>query len=146
MVRTMTREPENGNGSDLGAKVRARRLALGLSVKALAERAGVDRSRVAVLEDGGTLRPATLGAILTALEAAEREAGLGPEGPAERPSEAPSGPRTAITFEVEGIKVTVEGSEEDREAVEASAVRAAYGLLTALDRHRRGEGPASGGS
>lgn len=57
----------------VGSSIRARRTALGMSVRALAVAAGVDRSRVATVEDGGTVRPSTLGAIEAALAKLEAE-------------------------------------------------------------------------
>lgn len=58
---------------DVGSSIRARRTALGMSVRALAAEAGVDRSRVTTVEDGGSVRSATLGAIEAALSRLEEE-------------------------------------------------------------------------
>lgn len=113
--------------------VRARRLTLGLTVKALAELAGVDRSRVTHVEEGEPVRPATLGAILAALDAAEHDAGLSDYPPDAAPPEGP----LRVAFEAHGINVTVEGI--DQATVQAVALKIAYGMLAENDRHNRKE-------
>lgn len=63
--------PFVGN-TDLGQRLRTRRMALGLSVTALAKAAGVDRSRVSAAESGAAIRSSTLGALEAALDQAEK--------------------------------------------------------------------------
>lgn len=89
------------SGKDVGAAIRARRMALGLTAKALAAEAGVDRSRVTAVEDGDAVRSSTLGAIDAALARLE---------------EAMSGPYDAATGHItqtielpDGTKVTIAG-------------------------------------
>jgi len=60
-----------------GRQIAARRTALGMSIKALAERSGVHRDTISAIERGGgqTPRGATVGAITSALDRFEEEAG-----------------------------------------------------------------------
>lgn len=60
---------------DVGNGIKARRTRLGMAIKALAERAGVDRGRLAAIEAGTAtnVRPSTLGAINRALDELEAE-------------------------------------------------------------------------
>lgn len=62
--------------TDTGAQFQARRVAIGMSVKALAERAGVDRGSIAKLEAGEKVRMTTVGAIDKALSDLEHEYGM----------------------------------------------------------------------
>lgn len=61
--------------SDVGSRIKERRTRLGLGVKPLAERAGVDRGHLAAIERGtaANVRPATIGAIERALDELEAE-------------------------------------------------------------------------
>lgn len=90
---------------DLGKRIRARRVALGMSVTGLAKAAGVDRSRISAAESGASIRSSTLGAIETALEQAEKgRVTGGTEG------------RAGVTSHLElpdGTRVTFIGSAED---------------------------------
>jgi transcriptional regulator with XRE-family HTH domain len=66
-----------------GRQIEARRTAQGMSIKALAERSGIHRDTIRAIEAGssGTPRGATVGAILSALDRFEEEAGADlPEG------------------------------------------------------------------
>jgi transcriptional regulator with XRE-family HTH domain len=100
-----------------GDRIRARRVALGLSVRALAERAGVDRSRVANVEKGIDARDSTIGAIESALSAIEQEVS------------GPYDDRQArtVTYRVQvgalDVDVTVAGPIEDAAALEDSVAR-----------------------
>ncbi len=62
----------------VGAQIAARRAALGMTVKGLAELAGVHRDTISAIEAGGgqTPRPATVGAIMRALDRFEEEVGV----------------------------------------------------------------------
>lgn len=104
-------------GGGIGAAMRARREALGLSVRALAERAGVDRSRVSAVEEGQSVRSSTLGAIEAALARLEEEV----SGPYDE-----AGPRTVtyrVQFGDQGAHVTIEGEVDDIPELEASVRR-----------------------
>lgn len=96
-----------------GEAIQARRKALGLTVKDLAERAGVDRGRVAAIEAGAKARSSTLGALDAALTQLEDEM----SGPYDRPG--------MVTFQLKGnfgVEATVRGPVENvdvlREQVE----------------------------
>lgn len=104
-------------GGGVGAAMRGRREALGLSVRALAERAGVDRSRVTAVEDGQTVRASTLGAIEAALARLEEEV----SGPYDEPE------HKTVTYHVVvdalGVDVTVAGPVSDMNRLEDSVAR-----------------------
>lgn len=90
--------------SDLGKRIRARRMALGMSVTALGKAAGVDRSRVSAAESGSAIRSSTLGAIEAALDEAEKARANGGDGQ----------PRVTSLLELpDGTKITFIGSAED---------------------------------
>lgn len=59
-----------------GARIKARRTAIGMSVAALAKRAGVDRGSLAALEDGRHVRDTTVAAIDKTLSDLEHEMGM----------------------------------------------------------------------
>lgn len=97
-----------------GAVIRDRRMKLGLSVKALAGLAGVDRGRLAAIEDGAQARSGTYGAIHAALDKLEAEM----SGPYDPPAAIPDPSGRTVTFHVEGnfgIKATVQGPVENIE-------------------------------
>lgn len=108
---------------DVGTQIEDRRTRLGLSRKALAERAGVDRGRLAEIEKGTAhnVRPATMGAIRQALDSLEagRNTDL-PEG-ARRIGDPADG---LIEVEIEGtgIRVVVKGPVRDVEEIQATAL------------------------
>lgn len=106
-VAVMERAPSNvfdvGTRVD-GESIRVRRTALGLTAKALAERAGVDRSRVAAAEAGGPVRPSTMGALDAALTQLEAEV----SGPYDAPDHI-----TNVIEMPDGTKVTFVGSPEN---------------------------------
>lgn len=104
---------------EVGHRIRDRRLALGLSVKALAERARVDRGRLAKLEAGDlSIRAATIGAVQSALDRLEREMGMDVT-----PVDDGGG---EVEFRVSGnfgVDVVVKGPVENLDALEASVNR-----------------------
>ena len=86
-----------------------------MTVKALAERAGVDRGRLAAIEDGATARPATLGAIEKALAALEDEL----SGPYDNSGRL-------VTFRLSGdfgVDLVVEGPVDNLPELESSVER-----------------------
>ena len=102
--------------------VQLRRLALGMSVKALAKHAGIDRGRLAALESGHSVRPTTLAAVTRALDEIEEEV---------------SGPYDAehgvVTFRLKGnfgVDVTLQGPVDNLDELEASVTR----LMTSMGR------------
>lgn len=103
-----------------GADVNRRRTEIGMSVSALAKRAGVDRGSLAALEEGRTVRDTTVAAVLRALADLEHEMGMDVPGPA-----APAQPHL-IEFEVTGdfgVRIVVKGPVEDAAELEASVAR-----------------------
>lgn len=100
-----------------GERIRARRTALGMTVKALAEKAGVDRGRLAAIEDGAGARGSTIGAIETALSRLEEEM----SGPYDEPASG-----GMVTFRMSGnfgVDVVVQGPVENLDELEASVER-----------------------
>ena len=110
----------------MGARIKARRTALGISVKALAERAGVDRGRLAALEAGDpTIRETTVGAVERALAQLEHEMGMDPRDLGEG----------LVEFVVEGnfgVRAVVKGPVGDIAKLQA----AAEGLVERMQRGR----------
>lgn len=112
----------------VGDDIRQRRIRAGFSVKALAERAGVDRGTLAAIEEGvSSARPTSIAAVLAALDAFEEETG-GPYDEAVPESRH-------VTFRLSGnfgIEVTVEGPVESLPELEASVER----LIAKMERRR----------
>ena len=107
-----------GVDAETGKRVQARRLALGMSVKKLAELAGVDRGRLAKLEDGDpSIRPATLGAVESALRRLEHEMGMDEVRPVGDPAEG------LVEFTVRGnfgVSAVVKGPIRDLDKLQAA--------------------------
>lgn len=100
-----------------GEAIRKRRTALGVTVKALAEKAGVDRGRLAAIEDGATARASTIGAIEAALARLEQEM----SGPYDEPDSG-----GMVTFRMSGdfgVDVVVQGPVENLAELESSVER-----------------------
>ena len=100
-----------------GAGIMARRIRLGMSVKALAEQSHVDRGRLTALEKGDpTVRQSTIGAVTATLDRLEQEMGLEPA----------TGSGDTVEFHVGGnfgVDVVVKGPVRDLAALEASVAR-----------------------
>lgn len=97
-----------------GDRIRRRRTALGMTVKALAEKAGVDRGRLADIERGAQAREATIGAIEAALDDFESETGH------DEPGEG------LVTFRLSGnfgVDVVVQGPVGNLDELERSVAR-----------------------
>lgn len=128
-VATTTVTPVN---TEVGQGIKKRRTRLGMSVKALAEAARIDRGRLAAIERGdNNVRPTTLGAVESALDRLEREMGMddgeGVEGD------------DAVEFRVAGnfgVDVVVKGPVRDLEALEASVARLVQQMQTERERDR----------
>lgn len=115
---TTTERPHTLEGvtTSAGDAIKTRRTALGVTVKALAERAGVDRGRLAAIEDGASARDATIGAIEKALASLEEEM----SGPYD------NGERGLVTFRMSGdfgVDVVVQGPVENLAELEGSVER-----------------------
>lgn len=109
-----TLEAMTASGAENGDAIRGRRVALGLSVSALAREAGVDRGRLAALEAGEKVRASTVGAVLSALTRLEAAP------PAPKPTKSDP---NLVTFRVsgeDGVDLTVEGPVKDVAVLEAS--------------------------
>lgn len=123
--------------------MRQRRTAMGLSVKALAEHAGVDRGRLAVLEEGGNVRLTTVSAVLRALDDLEHEMGMDVPSVVEAPAASDDQPTPGfIRFKVDGVygarALVVEGPVENIAELEAAVDR----ILRRMAGE--GEGPTEG--
>lgn len=117
----------------VGPRIRERRARIGMSVKALAERAGVDRGRLAEIEAGAAknVRPATIGAIERALDELEVEKGVAD-------SDLPAGAHRVgdpaddlVEFTIEGtggIRAVVKGPIRDMAALQAAAQKLIEGM------------------
>lgn len=103
----------------VGENIRRRRTSLGVTVRALAERAGVDRGRLSAIEDGASARASTVGAIERALSDLEEEMG-GPYDTAESTSEGLVKYRLKGNF---GVDVVVEGPVANIDELEAAVER-----------------------
>jgi transcriptional regulator with XRE-family HTH domain len=115
---------QQGDRLAVAAEYRDRRNRLGLSQEALADRAGVDRSRIKKVEEGDTsVRDSTIGAIGWALTDLEREMGM----------DLPSTVRTLgepaedmVEFSVEGnfgVRAVVKGPVRDIDALREAVAR-----------------------
>lgn len=108
----VTAMPEDETG--VGARLQERRMALGLTRKALADKAGVDRGRLSLIEKGASFHDATVGAIERTLTQLEEEMG----GPYDRHGQ--------VTFRMAGnfgVDVVVQGPVENLSELEASVAR-----------------------
>jgi transcriptional regulator with XRE-family HTH domain len=112
-----------GVDAETGNDVQRRRMRLGLSIKDLAERAGIDRGSLSALEKGtSTVRLSTVGSVLRALEDLEAEYGYDDEEP--QPED--SAGSDLVEFEVAGnfgVRVVVKGPVRDRAELEESVLR-----------------------
>lgn len=103
-----------------GAQIRARRMALGMTVKALAELSGVDRGQITRIEEGEVRpRTSTVGALVAALTKFEDEI----SGPYDDEDENAG---NLVTFRLKGnfgVDVTVQGPVADLDRLEASVER-----------------------
>ena len=121
---------QSGVMGNEGARIRARRDALGMDIAPLAKEIGVNRQTLAAIEDGQGYRQSTLTKILKGLDRLEAEAGL------TRPTQ--SAEAGMIEFEVSGdfgVKVVVRGPVTDAQALEASVNR----IIQNIRAQRQGE-------
>jgi len=126
MALPVTFDPVEDSGR--AEQIRARRVRLGISVKALAMRAGVDRGTLASLEAGDErIREATYGSVERALDQLEQEMGVEPASPL----------ADVVEFRVSGdfgVDVVVKGPVRDMAAMEESVAR----LLARIQAGREG--------
>ena len=112
-------------------EMKARRLRLGMSVKGLAERAGINRATLSAIEAGQMMnaREATLGAITTALDRLEQEMGMKLPDGVQRVGDPNEG---EVEFRIEGVvgrrSVIVKGPIGDIAALQA----AVQGILAGM--------------
>lgn len=109
-------------------RVKSRRMALGMSVKKLAESAGIDRGTLTALESADPrTRESTVGAVEAALSRLEHEMGM---------DLPPLTEADLVEFRVSGnfgVDVVVKGPLRDAEQLEASVAR----LVERMQRERR---------
>ena len=115
----------------VGERIRQRRTRMGISVRDLAKKAGVDRGQLAKLESGeARSRATTVALIETALDQLEQELGMdAPDVRAEDMVEF----RVAGNF---GVDVVVRGPVRDMAALEESVAR----LISKMSRPSEGTG------
>lgn len=108
-----------------GAGFKERRTAIGMSVNALAKRAGVDRGSLTALEAGGHVRDTTVAAVERTLADLEHE--LGMDEPSQVAGEPVAEKPHVVRFEVQGVygarALIVEGPVDDLPALEAAVDR-----------------------
>lgn len=119
--------------SDEGQIVRARRERLGMTGKALAAEAGVNRNTLAAVEAGDSFNRTTLAKLERALTRLEEEAGI--DAPAPAVDDA-----RFVQIELEGVygiaRAVVKGPVDDPDAV----ARAATELMRQLRAEREAGG------
>lgn len=118
---------------DVGNRIRDRRARLGLSVKALAERAGVDRGRLAAIEAGkaSNVRATTISAIELALDAieAERQEPVAELPPGARRIGDPADDLIEFIIEgTDGIRAVVKGPIRNMDELQAAAQKLLEGM------------------
>lgn len=114
---------------ETGRRLRDRRIRMGISVRQLADAAGVDRGRLAKLEAGdGHVRETTVGKVDAALTRLEHEMGM---------EDSDADPEAGIVeFRVTGnfgVDVVVKGPVRDLAALEDSVGR----ILSRMQREQR---------
>lgn len=104
-----------------GERIQQRRARLGMSVRELATRAGVDRGRLAALEKGeGQARATTIALVETALDQLEAEMGY------DESDKIATEDESVVEFRVTGnfgVDVVVRGPVRDMAALEDSVGR-----------------------
>lgn len=117
------------DGGDIGAQIKARRMAHGMDVKDLAELAGVSRTTLHAIEKGEGARSGTIGKIVAALDRFEQEV----TGPYDDAAEK------TVTYRVEagalGVNVTVQGPVESMDELQRSVAK----LITEMSKARPSE-------
>lgn len=110
--------------SERGEQFKARRTAIGLSVSALAKRAGVDRGSLAALEDGKGVRDTTVAQIDKTLTDLEHELGMDVPSVVEAPAPAETSEPLRFTFhDVFGIGEIIAEGPVDRPEELVAAIR-----------------------
>lgn len=116
---------------NVGARIAERREHLGMSVKALAERAGVDRGVLARIEAGGNARTTSVRLIERALDELEHEFGMDvPSVVAQPVGDADDG---LVEFTVEGhfgVRAIVKGPIRNIDALKSAVAD----LIAGMDR------------
>ena len=123
-----------------GAQLQARRIAIGMTIKALAEHAGVDRGSLSDLEKGKRVQLTTVGAVDKALTELEHEMGMDlpsqvvPVRPIGDPAEG------MVEFEIAGnfgVKAVIKGPVSSMAELQEAARR----LIADMGQDaRKGEG------
>lgn len=122
-IATLTSVGAVDNAGEAGERIKARRVKLGMSVKGLAERANIDRGRLAAIEAGdATVRPATVGAVESALDRLEQEMGM--DDPPIRAIGNPEDDLVEFTIEGNfGVRAVVKGPVRDLDALQAAVAK-----------------------
>lgn len=121
------------DSAETGRRIRERRTRLGMTVKDLAARAGVDRGRLAKLEAGDpTVRTTTIGAVEKALDEVEQLT---------RPLPRQPGDSDMVEFRVSGnfgVDVVVKGPIRDLASLEQSVGR----IVSRMQREQEDQRPS----
>lgn len=103
---------------DIGRRLRDRRIRMGISVRQLAEEAGVDRGRLAKLEAGeANVRDTTVGKVSATIARLEQEMGM---------NDLDADEGGMVEFRVSGsfgVDIVVKGPVQNLDALEGSVAR-----------------------
>lgn len=110
--------------SERGDQLKARRVAIGLSVAALAKRAGVDRGSLSALEEGRSVRDTTVAQVERALSDLEHELGMDVPSVVTSPTDAEPEPLRFTFHDVYGIgELIVEGPVDRPDEIVAAVAK-----------------------
>lgn len=117
--------------ADVGSRIKTRRADLGLSVKGLAERAGVDRGRLAEIEAGKAknVRATTISAIERALDDLESRRGDADLPPGAHRIGDPADDLIEFIIEgTDGVRAVVKGPIRNMDELQAAAQKLLSGM------------------
>lgn len=117
--------------SERGEHYRARRTAIGMSVSALAKRAGVDRGSLANLEEGKGVRDTTVAQIERTLSDLEHELGMDVPSAVASPGPASAEPIRLTFHDVFGVGEIIAEGPADKPDELVAAVAALLAQLRA---------------
>lgn len=116
---------------DSGARIAQRREDLGMSVKSLAERAGIDRGVLTRIEKGQGARTTSVRLVERALDELEHEMGIDVPSVVAQPVGDPEGGLVEFTVEGHfGVKAVVKGPIRDIDKLQEAVGR----LIAGMDR------------
>ena len=118
---------------DVGQRIKDRRARIGMPIKTLAERAGVDRGRLAAIEAGTAknVRTTTIGAIERALDEIEAERGFTEPGVPPGAYRIGDPADDLVEFIIEGtggVRAVVKGPIRNMDELQAAARKLLDGM------------------